>query len=128
MKNKKNTYLIVTMLCFIIATALAFVYAFIDNKEIRFISALCFTACAVICLKTFFEYLKELGFGKKLFGGILKALSNIKKIISDKLGTLLGKSEDRIYVSGKKDEYKKSIAKTGVTNKDMKKFIVSKKE
>ena len=105
MKNKKNTYLIVTMLCFVIATVFAFLYAFLDNREIRFISALCFTACAVICLKTFFEYLKEIGFGKRLFGGFLKALANIKKIISDKLSVILGKSEDRIYASGKKDEF-----------------------
>lgn len=103
MKNKKEFDLVICIICFISSFICAFLYGFVEKKEIRFISALGFTACAVICLRMFFQYLRAIGFGKKVFGKLFRSLAKIGKAISSKLG--IAKDEDKLYVTAKKDEF-----------------------
>ena len=55
------------------------------------------------CLRMFFQYLKAIGFGKKVFGKLFRSLAKIGKAISSKLG--IAKDEDKLYVTAKKDEF-----------------------
>ena len=103
MKNKKNFHLVLSICCFVAAAICATVYAIGKNENVRFLSALGFTACAVIFLKMFLEFLKEISFGKKLFLPLRKLLAKLYKNISSKL---TGKDEDKIYLESKKDEFK----------------------
>lgn len=103
-KHSPHTHLAVSIICFVTSVILAVVYAVWESKEVRFLSALGFTACGVICFKTFLEYLKDIGFGRKFFGNLRKLFSNLYKNISGKLRTLT-KDEDKIYAVGKKTEF-----------------------
>jgi hypothetical protein len=103
-RNTPRTRLIVSIVCLICAVILAIVYAVWENKEVRFLSAVGFASCGVICFKAFLEYLKDIGFGKKFFGNLRKLLSNLYKDIAGKLRSLT-KDEDKVYVTGKKTEF-----------------------
>ncbi len=105
MKKKKNLYLFISIVCFIAAVVCAVIYGVIKVTEVRILSAAGFTACAVVCLKMLLDYLKEIRFGKRLFGPLRKFFAKLYKDISDKLKYLTGQDEDKIYTSGKKDEF-----------------------
>jgi hypothetical protein len=104
---KKNNVLrlAICLICFAASFVRAVLYAVLESRDLRLISAIGFSICLLICLKIFFEYLKEIGFGKRLFGGIKAKLARLGKLISDKLGAIVGKDEDKLYVTGKKDEF-----------------------
>lgn len=101
MKNKKNLNLIVSIVCFILAVAFAIVYALWKNESVRMLSAAGFTACFVVLFKVFLEFLKDIGFGKKLFAPFRKLFAKIYKSVSSRFG----KDDDKIYLEGKRDEF-----------------------
>jgi rRNA processing protein Gar1 len=103
--KKKHQYLLISILCFIIATACAVVYGIVKLQEVRIISAAGFAGCAAVCIRMFIDFLKEIGFGKKVFGPLRKFFAKIYKEISDKLKYLAGKDEDKIFIGGKKDQF-----------------------
>lgn len=107
-KPGKHTHLTVSIICFAAATALAIVYAVWENKEVRFLSAVGFAACGVICFKMFLEYLKDIGFGRKLFGNLRKMISKLCSGISRKLKSMV-RDEDKLYVTGKKNEFQMKL-------------------
>lgn len=103
MKNKKNLHLAFSIICFVISVALAVVYGVVRDETVRFLSAMGFTACAMVFLKMFLEFLKDIRFGRKLFAPLRKLFAKIYKNITSKI---LGKDEDKIYLESKKDEFK----------------------
>ncbi|MBQ8402897.1 MAG: hypothetical protein IJX55_00545 [Clostridia bacterium] len=105
MKKKKHLYLLISIICFVAAVVFAVLYGVVKATEVRFLSAAGFTACALVCFKMLMDYLKEIRFGRRLFGPLRKFFAKLYKDISDKLKYLTGKDEDKIYTSGKKDEF-----------------------
>ena len=105
MKNKKNLNLIVSIVCFLLAVAFAVVYAFWKNETVRILSALGFTACFVVLFKMLLEFLKDISFGKKLFAPFKKLFTKLYKSITARLGI----DDDKIYLEGKRDEFKIKI-------------------
>jgi len=103
MKNKKNFHLTFSIICFVFAVFCALVYGFLQDRTIRFLAALGFTACAVVFIKMFLDFLKDIQFGRKLFSPLRKFFTKLYKNISAKLG---GRDEDKIYLESKKDEFK----------------------
>ncbi len=105
MKDKKNIYLVVSIVCFAAAVVFAVLYGVTEVREIRLLSGIGFTACAVVFFKMFIDYLKQIEFGKKLFGPFGRLLAKLYAGISGKVKYLLGYDEDKIYTSAKKDEF-----------------------
>ena len=103
--KKKHQYLLISILCFIIATVCAVIYGIVKSQEVRILSAAGFSGCAAVCIRMFIDFLKEIGFGKKVFGPLRKFFAKIYKEISDRLKFLTGKDEEKIYTTGKKDEF-----------------------
>ena len=103
MKNKKNLHLTFSIVCFVVSLALAFVYGFVKDETVRFLSAIGFTACAMVFLKMFLEFLKDIRFGRKFFAPLRKLFAKLYKTVSSKI---LGKDEDKIYLESKRDEFK----------------------
>lgn len=103
MKNKKNFHLIFSIICFVFAVLCAVLYGLSGDVTVRFFSAIGFTACAMVFLKMFFEFLREIRFGKKVFSPLRKLFARFYKKIADKF---LGKDEDKIYLESKRDEFK----------------------
>ncbi|MBQ7291211.1 MAG: hypothetical protein IJW76_05795 [Clostridia bacterium] len=105
MKKKKHLYLLASIISFVVAVICAVIYGVVKAQEVRILSAAGFTGCAVVFFKMLIDFLKEIRFGKKLFGPLQKFFAKLYKNISDKLKYLTGKDEDKIYTSGKKDEF-----------------------
>ena len=103
MKNKRNLHLGVSLICFVFAVVCAVIYGFRRDDTVRFLAAGGFAACTVIFIKMFFDFLKDIRFGRKLFGPLKKFFGKLYKSISSKLG---GKDENKIYLESKKDEFK----------------------
>ena len=102
MKNNRNVQLILSILCFLFSVFCAIAYAVFENRNIRILSAIGFTACFVVFFKMFMEYLKNIGFGRKIFKRFQNFFIKISKAIRE---TFIGKDEDKVYVTGKKDEF-----------------------
>ena len=68
MKNKKGFHLTFTALCFVFAVACAVIYGVSNNENIRILSAVGFAVCSAVFIKMFLEFLKEIRFGRKIFG------------------------------------------------------------
>ncbi len=105
MKHKKELYLTVSIICFIAAVVFAVMYGVTEVRETRLLSGIGFAGCAIVFLKMFIDYLKEIRFGKRLFGPLGKFFAKLYKGIADKIKHLAGYDEDKIYTSGKKDEF-----------------------
>ncbi len=105
MKNKRQIYLIVSIICFAAAVFFAVLYGVTEVKETRLLAGIGFTACAIVFFKMFLDYLKEIHFGKKIFGPLRKLFAKLYAGISGKVKHLLGHDEDKIYTSAKKDEF-----------------------
>jgi hypothetical protein len=102
MKDKKNFHLLLSAVCFIIAFACALAYGISGDVTVRFFAAVGFAACSLVFLKMFFEFLKEIRFGKRLFAPLRKLLAKLYKTFT---GKIFGKDDDRIYLESKKDEF-----------------------
>ena len=102
MKNKRNFHLILSSVCFVFGVGCAVLYGLVGNVSVRFFAAAGFTACSLVFLKMFIEFLKEIQFGKKLFAPLRKLFAKLYKNFSSKI---LGKDEDKIYLESKKDEF-----------------------
>jgi hypothetical protein len=103
MKNKRNFHLIFSSLCFVFAVVCAVLYGISGDVTVRFFSAIGFTACSLVFIKIFLEFLKEIRFGKKIFAPLRKLFAKFYKKIS---GKIFGKDDDKIYLESKRDEFK----------------------
>ena len=103
MKNKKNFHLTVSLVCFVFAAACAVIYGIWKDDNVRFLSAIGFTACSAIFLKMFFDFLKDIRFGKKFFAPFRKFFAKLYKNLTNKI---FAKDDDKIYLESKKDEFK----------------------
>ncbi|MBQ8447719.1 MAG: hypothetical protein IJX27_02165 [Clostridia bacterium] len=102
MKNKRNFHLTISIICLAFAIACAVIYGVWKDDNVRFLSAIGFTACACIFLKMLFEFLRDIRFGRKLFAPLRKLFAKLYKNFTSKI---LGKDEDKIYLESKKDEF-----------------------
>ena len=102
MKSKKNLHLIFSIICFAASVACSLIYGLCGDETVRFIAAIGFTACSLVFIKMFLEFLKEIRFGRKLFAPLRKFFAKLYKKITFGFG---GKDDDKIYLEGKKDEF-----------------------
>lgn len=102
MKNKRNFHLAFSIICFAFAVLCAIIYGINGNVTVRFFAAIGFTACALVFLKMFLEFLKEIRFGRRIFAPLRKLFAKLYKNFTSKI---LGKDEDKIYLESKKDEF-----------------------
>ena len=95
--------MILSIICFVFAIVCAVIYGVWGNVNVRFFAAIGFTACAMVFLKMFFEFLRDIRLGSKLFAPLRKLLAKLYKSFSSKI---LHKDEDKIYLEGGRDESK----------------------